>query len=228
MFSAPFSFSEPAHHEFLLRPRLDLQPIRRPLSRPVNACFSFRDDSFETFLFRKLKEVFATSFDVAADLDASYPSNNLLQALPPKTGIYGYLLGGIGYALFGSSRHLAIGPTSAISLMVGVSVGILSALFHRVLEKPTEGCAGSNRVGGNSRADQLSRNRPPMAGKPSGVHGCGDSIDWCPPARHLERSSRCRYRIDPAAPATRGAPAHRFLGAYPWYSPLLGSRPPLR
>jgi hypothetical protein len=178
MFSAPFSFSEPAHHEFLLRPRLDLQPIRRPLSRPVNACFSFRDDSFETFLFRKLKEVFATSFDVAADLDASYPSNNLLQALPPKTGIYGYLLGGIGYALFGSSRHLAIGPTSAISLMVGVSVGILSALFHRVLEKPTEGCAGSNRVGGNSRADQLSRNRPPMAGKPSGVHGCGDSIDW--------------------------------------------------
>jgi MFS superfamily sulfate permease-like transporter len=123
-----------AHYEFLLRPRLDLQPIRRPLSRPVKACFSFRDDSFETFLFRKLKEVFATSVDVAADLDASYRSNNLLQALPPKTEIYGYLLGGIGYALFGSSRHLAIGPTSAISLMVGVSVGILSALFHRFLK----------------------------------------------------------------------------------------------
>jgi MFS superfamily sulfate permease-like transporter len=36
------------------------------------------------------------------------------------------LLGGIGYALFGSSRHLAIGPTSAISLMVGVSVAPLA------------------------------------------------------------------------------------------------------
>jgi sulfate permease, SulP family len=41
-----------------------------------------------------------------------------LAGLPPQVGIYGYLLGGIGYALFGSSRHLAIGPTSAISLMV--------------------------------------------------------------------------------------------------------------
>jgi high affinity sulfate transporter 1 len=42
-----------------------------------------------------------------------------LAGLPPQVGIYGYLLGGLGYALFGSSRQLAIGPTSAISLMVG-------------------------------------------------------------------------------------------------------------
>jgi high affinity sulfate transporter 1 len=49
-----------------------------------------------------------------------------LAGLPPEVGIYGYLLGGIGYALFGSSRHLAIGPTSAISLMVGVSVAPLA------------------------------------------------------------------------------------------------------
>ena len=41
-----------------------------------------------------------------------------LAGLPPQVGIYGYLLGGLGYPLFGSSRHLAIGPTSAISLMV--------------------------------------------------------------------------------------------------------------
>ena len=46
--------------------------------------------------------------------------------LPPQIGIYGYLLGGLGYALFGSSRHLAIGPTSAISLMVGVSAAPLA------------------------------------------------------------------------------------------------------
>ena len=38
-----------------------------------------------------------------------------LATLPPQLGIYDYLLGGVGYALFGSSRHLAIGPTSAIS-----------------------------------------------------------------------------------------------------------------
>jgi high affinity sulfate transporter 1 len=49
-----------------------------------------------------------------------------LAGLPPQVGVYGYLLGGIGYALFGSSRHLAVGPTSAISLMVGVSVAPLA------------------------------------------------------------------------------------------------------
>jgi MFS superfamily sulfate permease-like transporter len=45
-----------------------------------------------------------------------------LAGLPPQVGIYGYLLGGLGYALLGSSRQLAIGPTSAISLMVAASV----------------------------------------------------------------------------------------------------------
>ena len=36
-----------------------------------------------------------------------------LAGLPPQIGVYGYLLGGIGYALLGSSRQLAVGPTSA-------------------------------------------------------------------------------------------------------------------
>src|SRR6188508_3594329 len=46
-----------------------------------------------------------------------------LAGLPPQVGIYGYLLGGIGYAFLGSSRQLAIGPTSAISLMIAATVG---------------------------------------------------------------------------------------------------------
>src|SRR6266498_3914428 len=46
-----------------------------------------------------------------------------LAGLPPQVGIYGYMLGGLGYALLGSSRHLAIGPTSAISLMIATTVG---------------------------------------------------------------------------------------------------------
>src|ERR1044071_5158984 len=45
-----------------------------------------------------------------------------LAGLPPQVGIYGYLLGGLGYALLGSSRQLAIGPTSAISLMIAGTV----------------------------------------------------------------------------------------------------------
>ncbi len=49
-----------------------------------------------------------------------------LAGLPPQTGLYCYLAGGLGYALFGSSRHLAIGPTSAISLIFGVTLAHLA------------------------------------------------------------------------------------------------------
>jgi high affinity sulfate transporter 1 len=49
-----------------------------------------------------------------------------LAGLPPEYGIYGYLVGGLGYALFGSSRQLAIGPTSAISMLVGSTVGAIA------------------------------------------------------------------------------------------------------
>ncbi|MBZ0241891.1 MAG: hypothetical protein K8F24_01630, partial [Bacteroidales bacterium] len=45
-----------------------------------------------------------------------------LAGLPPQYGVYGYLLGGFFYALIGGSRQLAVGPTSAISLLIGVTV----------------------------------------------------------------------------------------------------------
>jgi sulfate permease, SulP family len=45
-----------------------------------------------------------------------------LAGLPPHYGIYCYLLGGLCYAVFGMSRQLAIGPTSAIAPLVGVTV----------------------------------------------------------------------------------------------------------
>jgi high affinity sulfate transporter 1 len=50
-----------------------------------------------------------------------------LAGLPPQVGIYGYLLGGLGYALLGTSRQLAVGPTSAISLMIATTVGAMAA-----------------------------------------------------------------------------------------------------
>ena len=45
-----------------------------------------------------------------------------LAGVPPHHGIYCYLLGGAFYAVFGTSRQLAIGPTSAIALLVGSTV----------------------------------------------------------------------------------------------------------
>ena len=45
-----------------------------------------------------------------------------LAGLPPHFGIYCYLIGGVAYALFGTSRQLAIGPTAAIAMLVGTTV----------------------------------------------------------------------------------------------------------
>jgi SulP family sulfate permease len=50
-----------------------------------------------------------------------------LAGLPPHYGIYCYLVGGIGYGLFGTSRQLAVGPTSAIAMLVGTTVAGMAA-----------------------------------------------------------------------------------------------------
>jgi high affinity sulfate transporter 1 len=50
-----------------------------------------------------------------------------LAGLSPQAGLYCYLIGGIVYAAFGTSRQLAIGPTSAISILIGSALGMLSS-----------------------------------------------------------------------------------------------------
>jgi len=50
-----------------------------------------------------------------------------LAGLEPVVGIYGFMFGGLAYAVLGSSRHLAIGPTSAISILVGASIAPMAA-----------------------------------------------------------------------------------------------------
>ena len=49
-----------------------------------------------------------------------------LAGLPPQYGIYGYLIGGIFYALLGTGKQLAVGPTSAISMLIGITLVSLS------------------------------------------------------------------------------------------------------
>ena len=49
-----------------------------------------------------------------------------LAGLPAQYGIYGYLIGGLFYAMLGSGKQLAIGPTSAISMIIGVTLSKLS------------------------------------------------------------------------------------------------------
>lgn len=50
-----------------------------------------------------------------------------LAGLPPHHGIYCYLIGGFVYAFLASSRQLAIGPTSAISMLVGATIAKLTS-----------------------------------------------------------------------------------------------------
>ena len=50
----------------------------------------------------------------------------LLAGVPAQYGIYCCIAGGLFFALFTSTRQVAVGPTSAISLMVGTTVAVLS------------------------------------------------------------------------------------------------------
>jgi len=59
----------------------------------------------------------------AAPVGIAYSS---LAGLPPEAGLYCFIFGGAIYALFASSRHLAIGPTAAISVMVASVVGSMA------------------------------------------------------------------------------------------------------
>lgn len=65
----------------------------------------------------------ATLATYAIPVSLAYAS---LAGVPPHFGIYCYLTGGLCYALLGTSRQLAIGPTAAISMMVGTTVATMA------------------------------------------------------------------------------------------------------
>jgi high affinity sulfate transporter 1 len=50
-----------------------------------------------------------------------------LAGLQPVAGLYCYLVAGLAYALFGTSRQLAVGPTSALALAVAAGVATLAS-----------------------------------------------------------------------------------------------------
>jgi SulP family sulfate permease len=49
-----------------------------------------------------------------------------LAGLPPQAGLYASMIPAILYTLFGTSRHLVIGPTAAISVLLATQLGSLS------------------------------------------------------------------------------------------------------
>ncbi|NQV54482.1 MAG: sulfate permease [Rhodospirillales bacterium] len=51
----------------------------------------------------------------------------MLAGLPPEIGLYASILPLVGYAVFGTSRALAVGPVAVVSLMTAAAVGKVAA-----------------------------------------------------------------------------------------------------
>ena len=49
-----------------------------------------------------------------------------LAGMPVATGLYCYLFAGIAYALLGTSRQLAVGPTSSVALTLATTLGVIA------------------------------------------------------------------------------------------------------
>ncbi|MEN2414640.1 SulP family inorganic anion transporter [Flavobacterium mesophilum] len=83
-------------------------------------------DWIRNYKSKNLKKDFVAGITLAAygiPVSLAYAT---LAGLPPQYGIYGYLIGGIFYSFFGTSRQLAIGPTSAISLLIGTTISSMA------------------------------------------------------------------------------------------------------
>ena len=50
-----------------------------------------------------------------------------LAGMPVQTGLYCYLFAGLAYALLGTSRQLAVGPTSSVALILATTLGGIAA-----------------------------------------------------------------------------------------------------
>ena len=51
-----------------------------------------------------------------------------LAGLPPEAGLYSAMIGLLVYVIFGTSRQLSMGPTSALSILIGSTLGSLLIL----------------------------------------------------------------------------------------------------
>lgn len=65
-------------------------------------------------------------FTVGSMLAPQAMAYALLAGLPPETGLYASILPALAYALFGSSRQLAVGPVAIMSLLTASAVGTVA------------------------------------------------------------------------------------------------------
>src|SRR5271170_4309043 len=61
---------------------------------------------------------------VALPIGVAYPA---IAGLPPEVGLYASILSLLGYAIFGSSRQLIVGPDAATLTILGASLSQVAA-----------------------------------------------------------------------------------------------------
>ena len=100
-------------------------PLARPLADRVRVVLPVLGwlPAYERCWFRRDLIAGITLAAYAIPVSLAYAA---LAGLPLQAGLNCYMLGGIAYFLFGSSRHLAVGPTSAISILIGAALGGLA------------------------------------------------------------------------------------------------------
>jgi high affinity sulfate transporter 1 len=75
---------------------------------------------------RNLRPDVVAGVTLAAYILPSAIADASLAGLPPEAGLYACMFGGLAFWVFCSSRHTAVAATSAISLLVGTSLGDLA------------------------------------------------------------------------------------------------------
>ncbi len=95
--------------------------FRGPLSRHLPILDWGSRYSGETFANDLMAAVIVTIMLVPQSLAYA-----LLAGLPPEMGLYASILPLVAYAVFGTSRVLAVGPVAVVSLMTAASVGNLA------------------------------------------------------------------------------------------------------
>lgn len=96
--------------------------FRERLKRYIPAIDWLSHYSFRLFGKDAVAGLTLTAYAIPVSL--AYAS---LAGLPPQYGIYGYLLGGLFYSMLGTGKQIAIGPTSAISMVIGVTLANLAS-----------------------------------------------------------------------------------------------------
>lgn len=99
-------------------------PLNAP--KPAARATSWRPPSLAGWSPRRLGADFVAGLTLAAYLLPAGLGDASLANLPPEAGLYACLFAGLVYWWFSGARHTAITVTSAISLLVGQSLGSLA------------------------------------------------------------------------------------------------------